>query len=292
MKFSLVIKKVFKLLFDHRPITNIMVKIALLPPNELLNGRCALVTGGTSGIGYAIAKAYVNAGAVVIITGRSKERINAAIRRLKIECSEATVFGCVLNNTQVSTFEKTFDDILSEVKVAGVNGIDILVNNAGVNYKGMPDATEEEYDKVLDTNLKGVFFLSQMLGKYFVANNIKGNILNIASVSCIRPADSAYTVSKWGIRGLTLGLAKTLAKYGITVNGIAPGPTATPMMIKDGQSNMWLERLPLGRYIMPEEIANMAVYLVSDMGRSIMGDMIYMTGGAGVLTYDDVKYSF
>lgn len=269
-----------------------MVKIALLPPNELLNGRCALVTGGTSGIGYAIAKAYVNAGAVVIITGRSKERINAAIRRLKIECSEATVFGCVLNNTQVSTFEKTFDDILSEVKVAGVNGIDILVNNAGVNYKGMPDATEEEYDKVLDTNLKGVFFLSQMLGKYFVANNIKGNILNIASASCIRPADSAYTVSKWGIRGLTLGLAKTLAKYGITVNGIAPGPTATPMMIKDGQSNMWLERLPLGRYIMPEEIANMAVYLVSDMGRSIMGDMIYMTGGAGVLAYDDVKYSF
>lgn len=197
-----------------------------------------------------------------------------------------------MNNTQVSTFEKTFDDILSEVKVAGVNGIDILVNNAGVNYKGMPDATEEEYDKVLDTNLKGVFFLSQMLGKYFVTNNIKGNILNIASASCIRPADSAYTVSKWGIRGLTLGLAKTLAKYGITVNGIAPGPTATPMMIKDGQSNMWLERLPLGRYIMPEEIANMAVYLVSDMGRSIMGDMIYMTGGAGVLTYDDVKYSF
>lgn len=292
MKFSLVIKRFFKLLFDHRPITNITVKIALLPPNELLNGRCALVTGGTSGIGYAIAKAYINAGAAVIITGRSKERINAAINRLKIECSEATVFGCVLNNTQVPTFEKTFDGILSEVKVAGINGIDILVNNAGVNYKGMPDATEEEYDKVLDTNLKGVFFLSQMLGKYFVANNIKGNILNIVSASCIRPADSAYTVSKWGIRGLTLGLAKTLAKYGITVNGIAPGPTATPMMIKDGQSNMWLERLPLGRYIMPEEIANMAVYLVSDMGRSIMGDMIYMTGGAGVLTYDDVKYSF
>lgn len=106
MKFSLVIKRFFKLLFDHRPITNITVKIALLPPNELLNGRCALVTGGTSGIGYAIAKAYINAGAAVIITGRSKERINAAINRLKIECSEATVFGCVLNNTQVPTFEK------------------------------------------------------------------------------------------------------------------------------------------------------------------------------------------
>ena len=76
------------------------------------------------------------------------------------------------------------------------------------------------------------------------------------------------------------------------MNGIAPGPTATPMMIKDGQTDMSLGRLPLGRYIMPEEISNMAVLLVSDMGRSIMGDIIYMTGGAGILTYDDVPYSF
>ena len=122
---------------------------------------------------------------------------------------------------------------------------------------------------------------------------IKGNILNVASASSLRPANSAYTLSKWGIRGLTLGLAKALAKDGITVNGIAPGPTATPMLMKDNQNdNMVLERLPLGRYIMPEEVANMAVILVSSMGRAIMGDIIYMTGGAGILTYDDVPYSF
>ena len=125
-----------------------------------------------------------------------------------------------------------------------------------------------------------------------VANNIRGNILNIASASSLRPADSPYIVSKWGIRGLTLGLAKSLGKYGITVNAIAPGPTATPMMIKEGQTNLELDRIPLGRYIMPEEIANMAVILVSDMGRSIMGDIVYMTGGAGILTYDDVNYGF
>ena len=144
----------------------------------------------------------------------------------------------------------------------------------------------------MDTNLKGTFFLSQLFGKYLVKNKIKGNILNIASASSLRPADSAYTLSKWGLRGLTLGLAKSLSKYGITVNGIAPGPTATPMMLKNEQSNMYLKRIPLGRYIMPEEIANMAVILTSNFGKSIIGDIIYMTGGAGNLTYDDVQYTF
>lgn len=212
--------------------------------------------------------------------------------KLQGETSRQCISGRVLDNTQVSSFQKAFDDMRESVKQQGLKSIDILVNNAGVNFKGMPNATEEEYDKVMDTNLKGVFFLSQMFGKYLVENKIHGNILNVASSSSLRPADSAYTLSKWGIRGLTLGLAKSLAQYGITVNGIAPGPTATPMMIKDGRTNMANPHLPLGRFIMPEEIANMAVILISDMGRSVMGDIVYMTGGASILTYDDVKYSF
>ena len=262
--------------------------MSTLQSTSLLAGRCALITGGTSGIGYDIAKAYLVAGATVIITGRSQDRINLALKKL----NSPKVFGFIMDNTQVDTFEDIFHIMLDKVKSVGVDKIDILVNNAGVNFKGMPNATETEYDKVLDTNLKGVFFLSQMFGKYMVSSGIRGNILNIASASSLRPADSAYTITKWGIRGLTLGLAKALGKNGITVNGIAPGPTATPMMIKKNQTNVNLERIPLGRYIMPEEISNMAVILVSDMGRSIMGDIIYMTGGAGILTFDDVNYSF
>lgn len=269
-------------------ITNI--EIVSMTQNELLKNRCALITGGTSGIGYAIAEAYIDAGACVIITGRDQERLNKSINKLRSK--NVNVFGCVLDNTKVDTFDKVFQDLIVKIGERGYPHIDILVNNAGVNYKGMPNATEYEYDKVLDTNLKGVFFLSQMFGKYMVANNIKGNILNIASSSSLRPADSAYCVSKWGIRGLTLGLAKSLAQYGVTVNGLAPGPTATPMMINDNQTNMALKRIPLGRYIMPEEIANMATILVSNMGRAIMGDIVYMTGGAGILTYDDVSYKF
>lgn len=272
--------------YKEKDVVN--VNITAIPNNKWLINRCALITGGTSGIGLAIAEKFISSGAKVIITGRSQERIDKAL----IKLGESNAFGVVLDNTRVDTFDIVFQEIQATAKTVGFPQIDILVNNAGVNFKGMPNVVEEEYDTVLDTNLKGVFFLSQMIGKYYISNAIKGNILNIASASSLRPADSAYSVAKWGIRGLTLGLAKALGKEGITVNGIAPGPTATPMMIKEGQTNMALERIPLGRYIMPEEIANMAVILVSDMGRSIMGDIVYMTGGAGILTFDDVNYGF
>lgn len=284
------IKEVIKRLTDKRPI--IKVQVTEIAHSNLLKNRCALITGGTSGIGFAIAAAYLKAGCNIVITGRSLERIDEAKKKLSVIDNKLSIIGVKLDNTQVDTFEEIFIEILKKVEEKGISCVDILVNNAGVNYKGMPNVIEEEYDKVLDTNLKGVFFLSQMFGKYLVRNKIQGNILNIASASSLRPADSAYTVSKWGVRGLTLGLAKSLAKYGITVNGIAPGPTATPMMIHEKTDDMNLDRLPLRRYIMPEEISNMAVILVSNMGKSILGDIVYMTGGAGVLTYDDVPYSF
>lgn len=283
------IKQVFKRLLDRRPVTHVSVSIQSLPQNKWLKDRCAIVTGGTSGIGFSIAKAFLDSGASVIITGRSQERINKALQSFG---KDKPVFGFEMDNTDVSGFEGVFSSMQETVSQKGIKAIDILVNNAGVNYKGMPNADEDEYDKVMDTNLKGAFFLSQMFGNYLVANDIKGNILNIASASSLRPADSAYILSKWGLRALTLGLAKALGKNGITVNGIAPGPTATPMMIKGEANNLALDRIPLGRYVMPEEIANMAVILVGDMGRSVMGDIIYMTGGAGLLTYDDVPYSF
>ena len=283
------VKQIFKRLFDHQPINHVSVTINAIPQGNMLKGRCALVTGGTSGIGFSIAQYFLDSGADVIITGRRQDRIDMAINKLK---TDRKVYGFELNNTNVSSFDGIFCKMLSEVQKDGISKVDILVNNAGVNYKGMPNATEEEYDQVMDTNLKGAFFLSQLFGKYLVSNQIKGNILNIASASSLRPADSAYILSKWGLRGLTLGLAKSLGYRGITVNGIAPGPTATPMMIKGDNNNMALDRIPLGRYITTDEIANMAVMLVSEMGRSVMGDIVYMTGGAGLLTYDDVEYSF
>lgn len=288
MNIKKLIKKALKVIFAKRPI-HVTANITSAAPSELLKGRCALITGGTSGIGFAIAKAFLDAGASVVITGRSQERLSKACAAL---CCDGRVYSCVLDNRDIKSFASTFQSILDKIRRREINDIDILVNNAGVLGACMPNADEETYDAVLGTNLKGVFFLSQLVGKHFRDNNIKGNILNVASASSLRPANSAYTISKWGVRGLTLGLAKSLAPYGITVNGLAPGPTATPMLGKFENSNIKHDRLPLGRYIAPEEIAGMAVVLVSGMARSIMGDIVYMTGGAGILTYDDVPYSF
>ena len=264
-----------------------------LAPNELLKGRVALITGGTSGIGFHMAEAFLRSGAAVIVTGRSEERLLRACSDLrKNNICEGRLFSLVWDNTQVECFEERLQTALNKVKACGYPYIDILVNNAGVLGASMPNAREEEFDRVIDTNLKGVFFLSQLFGKYMKENKITGNILNVGSSSCLRPAISAYTLSKWGIRGLTLGLAKSLAPYGITVNGIAPGPTATPMLLKDDLNNITNNGNPIGRYALPEEIANMAVILVSHMGQTIVGDMVYMTGGVGLITFDDGDYTF
>lgn len=291
MSIKNCIKRIARFIVLGIPEIHTTAHIVSLAPNELLKGRTALITGGTSGIGYSIAKAFLASGAKVCITGRNEQKLNMACMQLKaIQPSyDHCVYGIIMDNRKVSDFPSKIDDIL---RMQGVNSIDILVNNAGVLGGEIATATEEIYDEILDTNLKGMFFLSQTMGKYMRDNQIKGNILNIASSSSLRPAVSAYTLTKWGTRGLTLGLAKVFAPYGITVNGIAPGPTATPMLGKNEESDITFLANPLGRYALPEELANMAVFLVSDMGRSVVGDIIYMTGGSGLVTLDDVSYYF
>ena len=274
-------------IFGHRPVVAQVVKLA---PNEMLAGRTALITGGTSGIGYAIADAFLSAEASVVITGRSEKRVREACKRLISTDGQRSnrVYGAVMDISNTGNLQSSFEGITGMLH--GQN-IDILVNNAGIIGGNIFDITEEEFTAVLNTNLKGTVFLSRIVAKYMIANKIHGNILNIASSSSLRPANSAYTLSKWGIRGLTLGLAKSLIPHGIVVNGIAPGPTATPMLKTDADKDIGHDTLPSGRYALPEEIANMAVFLVSGMGRTIVGDIVYMTGGAGLITYDDMSYT-
>lgn len=263
--------------------------VAILGLNELLKGRSALVTGGTSGIGFAIAQSFLNSGSSVIITGRSDEKIQKAVSELKKLTGCTNVQGIVLDNSDIKNLAPMFNKILDATEK---HQIDILVNNAGVMGGHLAGCSEEQYDKVMNTNLKGTVFLTRIVAQHMKSKKIAGNILNIASASSLRPANSAYILSKWGIRALTQGLAKSLIPYGITVNGIAPGPTATPMLGKTASDDLSLPKNPLGRYALPEEIASMAVILTSNMGRTIVGDIIYMTGGGALLTLDDVQCTF
>lgn len=284
------IKRGLRPILRRLPLHKVTPQIVELKQEGLLQGRTALVTGGTSGIGSAIAKAFLKAGATVVITGRSQKKVDAVVHGVKEELgSSMPLYGLELNMKEANTFDDKFKELLALVSSRQV---DILVNNAGVSVDAHAASPEEEFDSVLDTNLKGVYFLSYKFAHYFKDNQIKGNILNIASSSSVRPATSAYGLSKWGVRGLTEGLARLLAPHGITVNGIAPGQTATPMMDGVSADNIYHPTNLIGRYILPVEIANMAVILVSEAGRSIVGDIVYMTGGSGNVTNEDLPYEF
>ncbi len=257
---------------------------------SLLKERAVFITGGTSGIGLSIAEACVRNGASVVITGRNVERINSAIETIRqgVECTK--IEGIELDNAVADVNQ--LDKALAKAEELLGTPIDALVNNAGVIAGGsIPNTSMDGFSQTLDTNLKGAYFLSQCFAKKLVAAKIPGNILNVCSSSSLRPAISPYTISKWGLRGMTLGFAKALIPYGIVVNGIAPGPTATPMLKQSGDNNLINDVVPAGRYATPEEIANMAVVLMSDLSRMIVGDVVYMTGGCGNLTFEDMNYS-
>ena len=282
------IKRGLQPILKRMPFHKVTPQIVELKQDEVLQGRTALITGGTSGIGNEIAKSFLKAGASVIITGRSQERIDRVVALLKKERPNSNIFGVLMDIKEVGKIKERVEKAIS---LAPSHQIDILVNNAGISGDSFGSTTEEQFDNTIDTNLKGVYFLSQLFAHYYKDNRIKGNILNIASSSSVRPVNSAYAISKWGIKGLTEGLARYLAPLGITVNGIAPGQTVTPMM-QTTSDNIYHPTNLIGRYIMPIEIANMAVILVSEMGRSIVGDIIYMTGGSGNITNEDLPYEF
>lgn len=259
----------------HGPVQYVPVMIPVLK-GEFLKGRRALVTGGSSGIGRAIAKSYLDNGASVIITGRNAKKLNEAKNSLGA-CG--SVDFLVLDNSRPETFA---------AEIEKVGDFDILVNNAGYVGGGGFGSTEiSEYDKVLETNLRGTYFMSQVVSNAWIKRNIKGNILNICSASSLRPGESPYILSKWGLRSLTIGMAKKLIPHGIVVNGLAPGCADTPQFCANPQESINNLRNPTGRLVTVEEIGNMAVVMVSSLARMVVGDVVYVTGGGAITTYDD-----
>nr|MBP3258869.1 SDR family oxidoreductase [Bacilli bacterium] len=244
---------------------------------NLLEGNVALITGGSGGIGFAIAKSFAESGCKVIIAGTNEKKL--IDNCVKIGANSKYI---ILDINDVSSFDAT---ILDAHKLFGK--IDILVNCAGVHTprKGADfmNFTEEEYDKVMNVNLKGTYFFTQAMSKYFIKNSIHAHILFISSSTAIEPAWSPYRLSKWGIKGMIPGIAQKLLKNGIVVNGIAPGSTATKLLDFEEGDSIYTTENSNERYVMPEEVANMSKMLVSSAGDMIVGETIYMSGGRGTI---------
>lgn len=286
MKAFSVLKRALRYIIRGVPhVVRTQANVTILGPSDLLRGRCALIVGGTRGIGMAMARAFLDANADhVIITGRRAEaNEEARAELLRTEAYAGRVHCMELDYNNVDTFAAVPDTCR---KLLQGRSVDILVNNGGVSGKRFTLTDAADWDTVMNTNLRGVYFLSRVMGLDMKERGIRGNILNVASSSAWYPAPSPYYVSKWGIRSITPGLAKIFLPYDIVVNCLVPGPTATEMLHLS-KDNIAAPNLPAGRYTLPEEQASLAVMLVSGMGRAVVGDCLNATGGCGILTIDD-----
>jgi len=241
-----------------------------------LSGRVAVVTGANTGIGQAIAVALAEAGADVACVGRTPaedtvERIRALGRRGEIVSAD------------LSTIEPVTRVVDETVERLG--RLDILVNNAGIIRRAdAVDFTEEDWDAVVDTNLKSVFFLCQAAGRHMIANG-GGRIINIASMLTFQGGIRvpSYTASKSGIGGLTKLLANEWAKHNVNVNAIAPGYIATnntaALQADEMRNAAILDRIPAARWGDPADLGGAAVFLASDAAAYVQGHILAVDGG-------------
>ncbi len=246
--------------------------------NELLKDKVILITGGTGGIGKVIAKKAIDCGAKVIVSGTNENKLTAIQQSLGQNAKAIKI-----NLSDYISIKQGVEECL---RAFPDSKIDILVNSAGIHgdWK-FSKLDEKEYDKVINVNIKGTYFITNFVAKSMVEKKVRGHILNISSSSALRPAWTPYQVSKWAIDGMTKGFADLLISKGIIVNGLAPGPTATDMVGMGNSDNLYYRMQPSHRYATPDEIANMAIYLISPFADFIVGDTIYMTGGSGTISY-------
>lgn len=248
---------------------------------QLLEGRCAFITGGSSGIGYAIAERFIAHGCRVVIAARDEAKLKNAVRSLGAENASYVV----LDVENISTFDEVLDS--AERALIGAPGFDIFVNSAGV-HGGLQfgEITPEEWDEVIGTNLRAPFFMCQSAVTYMQKRGIRGHILMVGSASALKPGWSPYEISKRGVESLTQGVADIAIRHGIVVNCLAPGPVATPMLNLSDENELCSTRNPSGRFATPSEMANLAVVLVSSVGDLIVGSTLYATGGSGTLSFE------
>lgn len=247
-------------------------EIKLLMPANTLKGKNVVITGGSRGIGYYMAKKFIQEGANVLITGRNLDSLRTAAHEI----------GCLYRLFDVSDFDH-ISDFMEEADIS-MGGINVLVNNAGVSLheRGIQEVTFEQFDKQYDINLKGSYFMSQKFLEIYQRNNrTGGSILFVSSERGQYVDDIPYGLIKSSINSLTQGLAKLLIKDNIRINAIAPGITTTEMTGRN-RDNLYSEDYSTGRFYLPEEVAEIASFLVSDVSSCLSGQILYCNNGKSI----------
>lgn len=247
----------------------IYMQLTQLSKNELLNKKNILITGGSSGIGFAIAKACINAGANVVITGRNKKKLENACNKLGNKAQ-----GCVHDISDIKV--KKYHEM---IELAG-GRIDAIVNNAGISPEvHFGNCDQDGYDKIMDTNLKGHFFITEFFVNYWIQNKMEGNIVMVASNSGVVGLTDPYALSKKAIVSLTEGIAKKYGCNKIRCNAVAPDVTISEITewskSFDPNGNLACDSVKRGRVFLPDEIAEVVLFLIGNESVCVNGQVIH-----------------
>ena len=269
MSIKNYIKRGFQYILRGVPEYKTTVTIQTLQPNKMLVGRNILITGGGRGLGFYIAKKLVEEGARVVITGRNEDTLKKAVSELG-EKSRYLVFD-VQNVNEIKNFFRDAEDKFDDQK------IDSLVSNAGVSLHegGFRNVTEEGWDLQMNTNLKGNYFLVKEFVEYLEKHRQKkGNIVVITSERAKRSDDIPYGLTKAATSSFIQCMAQQVIHEGIRINGVGPGVTASDMTGFSKDGNMYAEWQAGKRIFMPEEVAEVVNFLLSDISACIAGEII------------------